>query len=225
MRVRFAALALALVFAACGGGGDDSEGSGPTGAADDDIAQAANFRLTDFPPGWERSPGALQRPDGPDDRRFAECLGRPYASEIRTSLANSDNFATGELTRANSSAQVMRTQAIAEADFAALRSERALGCLGQRLDAQLAEQSPQGASPFTRRSLQRAEVPPMGDETLGFRMVVDAPSVAAGATLVVDQVFVRKGRVEISTSFVEKERPFPDELRHTLLTKLVERAG
>ncbi|MDQ3979013.1 MAG: hypothetical protein M3314_05610 [Actinomycetota bacterium] len=224
-----ALVVVALALGACGGGDsgkrDEVAPNSDFGLADDEIAQAANFRLTDFPPGWQRSPGAVDPPDSPEDRRFDECMGRPQASEVRTSIANSDNFATGQLSRANSAAQLVRTEQIARDDFAALRGERAVPCLAERLDAELATQTPQGGQPFTRRSLERFEVDNVADETIGFRMVVDAPSVGPSATVVVDQVFVRKGRVEISTSFIEPERPFPAELRQSLLRKLVERAG
>ena len=220
-----AALALTLVACGGGGGGDDGTADDGTGSADDEVAQAANFRLTDFPPGWERTPGAVDPPDSPADRRLDECMGRPPASAVRTSIANSDNFGSGRLTRANSAVQLVRTEAIARDDFAALRGHRALGCLGERLDAELATQTPAGGPPFTRRSLERVEVPNLADETVAFRMLVDAPSLGPSATVVVDQVFVRRGRVEISTSFVEPERPFPAELQHTLLRKLVERAS
>ncbi len=226
-RLTAALAALAFVLVACGGDGGGAEGgdgADQSALADDEIAQAANFRLTDFPPGWARSPGAVDPPDSPEDRRFDECMGRPQASEVRTSIANSDNFATGQMTRANSGVQLVRTEAIAREDFSALRSDRAIPCLGERLDAELAPQTPAGGQPFTRRSLERVEAENLADDTVAFRMVVDAPSVGPSATLVVDQVFVRKGRVEISTSFVEPERPFSPDLQRSLLRRLVERA-
>ena len=219
-------MALAALASCGGGGGDDArEGLSERALADDDVAQAANLRLTDFPPGWQRSPAAVDRPDSPEDLRFDQCMGRPHASEVRTSVANSDNFATGQFTRANSSTQLVKTEAIARDDFAALRGDRALPCLGERLDADLTNQTAPAGQPFARRSLDRIEVPNLAEETVGFRMVVDAPSVGPGATLVVDQVFVRKGRAEIATSFVEQDRPFPAELQLSLVRKLVERAG
>ena len=226
-RLRAALAALALACAACsGGGGGDSDSAKPgSAAADDEVAQAANFRLTDFPPGWERSRAAVDPPDSPEDRRFDECMGRPHASEVRTAIANSDNFATGQLTRANSSTQLVKTDAIARDDYAALRGERAIPCLSERLDSDLSTQTPAGGQPFTRRSLERVDVPNLADETVAFRMLVAAPSVGPTATVVVDQVFVRKGRVEISASFVDQERPFPADLQQSLLRKLVDRAG
>lgn len=217
-----------LATGACGGGdgdGDDGPASpSEAGIDDDDKAQAANLRLTDFPPGWERQPAPLNPPDDPDDRRFSECMGRPPAPTLRTALADSDNFSTGELTRANSSAQVMRTEAIAVEDMAALRGDRAIPCLSERLRAELAGQSPAGGPPFALRVLDRLDYPTMGDETVAFRLTVDAPSVGAGTTLYVDQVFVRKGRMEVSTSFVDLGRPFPTELGETLVRKLADRA-
>jgi hypothetical protein len=220
-----------LATGACNGGGDDEDDPGaatPSGAAledDDDKAQAANFRLSDFPPGWERRPAPLNPPDDADDRRFSECMGRPPAVELRTALADSDNFSTGELTRANSSAQVMRTEAIAREDIASLRGEKAIPCLSERLRAELAGQSPPGGPPFALRSLDRLEYPTVADDTVAFRVTVDAPSVRSGATLYVDQVFVRKGRMEVSFAFVDLERPFPSELGETLVRKLAERAS
>ncbi|MFN2502886.1 MAG: hypothetical protein ABR540_01395 [Acidimicrobiales bacterium] len=220
---RLVLLGLSLVLPACGGGGDDS-GSSSTDA-DEETAQAANWRLSDFPPGWERDPAALRRPDSPDDLRFSACMGRPPAAELRTAIADSDNFSTGEFTRANSSAQVMRTEAIAREDLAVLLTEKALPCLRDRLQAELRGQTPPGGPPFELLTLERSEFPHVGDDTVSFRMTVAAPAVAAGATLVVDQVFVRKGRVEISTAFVHREQPLPGDLEESLVRKLVERAS
>jgi hypothetical protein len=217
---------LSAALAACGGGGGGKGRAVPSAvAADDDVAQAANFRLTDFPPGWRRTPAPVQPPDSPEDRRFSECMGRPYAADVRTSIAKSDNFSTGELVRADSSTQLVRTEEIAKADLAALGGDRALTCLGERLDAQLATQTPTGGPPFTRRALERLPLPDLADDAAGFRMTVAAPSVGPAANLIVDVVFLRKGRVEISTSFVDQDRPFPEDLERSLLGKLAERAG
>lgn len=227
-RRRGALLAGTVLVVAVGcGGGDDEGGAEPAERAtssDEETVQAANLRLTDFPPGWERSPAAVRRPDSPEDVRFSECMGRPPSRENRTALADSDDFSTGRFTRANSSAQAVRTEEIAREDFAALRTERALPCLRERLDAQLASQQPAGGPPFQQQSLTRLDIPNVADETVAFRVTVSAPSVEPGATLYIDQVFVRKGRVELSTSFVELDGPFSAELAQSLLGKVAARA-
>ena len=221
-----AALVAVAILAACNGGNGDDDPPARGATVDDDKAQAANFRLSDFPPGWEREPAPLNPPDNADDRRFSECMGRPPAVDLRTAIADSDNFSTGDFTRANSSAQVMRTEEIARDDIAALKSEKAIPCLRERLNAELATQSPPGSPPFELRSLDRMDVPAdLGDDAVGFRATVTAPPRGAGAVLVIDQVFVKKGNMEVSTSFIEPERPFAADLEETLLRKLVERAG
>jgi hypothetical protein len=221
---------LLTVPLACGGGGDDNNGGAapgtpePGNASDDEIARAANLRLTDFPPGWQRSPAAVRRPDSPEDVRFTECMGRPPSRENRTALADSDNFSTGRFTRANSSVQVVRTEDIAREDLAALRTDRALPCLRERVEAQLAAQQPSGAPPFQQQSLNRLDVANVADETVAFRVTVSAPSVEPGATLTIDQIFVRKGRVELNTSFIELDGAFSTDLAQTLVQKMAARA-
>ena len=219
------AVLLAVVLVGCGGGdgGEADEGAAaPT--VDEDIAQAVNLRLTDFPGGWERQPAALRRPDSPEDLRFSACMGRPPARELRTALADSDNFATGQLTRANSSVQVMRNAQLAQDDLAALRTPVAIPCLRERLDTQLATQNPPNGPPYQQRALERLESGNVGDEAVAFRATVAAPSVSPTAVLFVDLVFARKGRVEVSTSFVDLDQPFPADLSRSLLAKLLERA-
>jgi hypothetical protein len=190
---------------------------------DEGTARAANLRLTDFPPGWERSPGGLRRLDTPDDLRFAECMGRPAGLATRTAAADSDNFSTGEFTRANSSAQVMRTEEIARDDLAALRTERAVPCLRVRVDAELARQAPANGPPFQQQALERLDFATLGDDTAAFRSTVSAPSVGPGVVLIIDHVFIRKGRVELSVAFVQRDAPFPNDLEQSLLGKMLGR--
>lgn len=221
------AAALALVLAACGGGGggggeDVLDGGNGVLTADEELAVAVNLVLTDFPQGggWSRQPAPIDVVGDEDDRRFAACMGRPPADELRSALADSDAFSTSSGTQASSSVQVMREEAAATADFQALAGDRAVGCIQERLDTQFERDLGRRPDPAARTTSRTTVPPSLADDAAGFRYVVEAAS-----RLVVDNYFVRVGRAEIALGVVSRGGPVDTALVAALLERMVTRAG
>ncbi len=226
---RRALVALLLVLTACGGGGgDDSAEDDPitstTGNRDDATYVAdVNLRLSDFPTEWESTPvpAATSEATEAGARALAECMGRPPPEELRSAIAYSDDFSAQDTRRASSSVQLVHTADLAEADFAALRSDQALGCHKAQIDAEFARQLPPEASPQT--AIERLELPQFAEETVAFRITATTLERGAQVRRIIDLVFVRKGRAEAAANFLNVGTPFPAELQRTLLQRMVSR--
>ena len=224
-----AAVALLVALAACGDGGGkggtDSE-SATTGPRDDaTVAKEANLRLTDFPTEWRSSPvdPATTAAATAGNRTLALCMGRPAPEDIRTAEADSDDFSAQDTRRVSSSVQLVRTEEIAKDDFAVLTGDKSLSCHKTGIDAEFARQLPASAAPQT--TIERLQLPTFGDETVAFR--VSATTINNNNQQVrtyIDLVFVRRGRAELSGSFLNVGTPFPTDLERTLLQRMVGRA-
>ncbi|MFP5317763.1 MAG: hypothetical protein ACLGI2_05650 [Acidimicrobiia bacterium] len=223
------ALALALALAGCGGGGGEEAEDDPTltpnTANRDDAAVAAdaNLTLADFPTEWRSSavPAATSQAAESGARALAECMNRPPPEEIRTAIAYSDDFNAQEIRRVSSSVQVVRTEELAEDDFAALRTDQALTCHKAQIDAEFARQLPAEASPQT--AIERLDLPQFADETVAYRITATTLERGAQVRRVIDLVFVRKGRVEAAANFLNVNSPFPSDLQRTLLQRMAAR--
>lgn len=228
---RALAAAVALVLAvSCGGGGGGGDGGGgddavgTTAVRDDQaIARDINLKASDFPTEWRGTPlpPDAEAVNARNSRALAECMGRPAPEEIRTALADSEDFSAIDTRRVTSSVQVVRTEELAKGDFDALRTDRAVTCHKAQVEGEFRRQLPD-ASPQV--SLERLDLPRFGDETVAFR--VDATSLAQGVQVrtFIDLVFVRKGRIEISANFINRTVPFPSDLERSLLQRMVGRA-
>lgn len=226
------ALVMALVLVACGGGGDDGDRveddptlAPTTGVRDDAaLARSANLRLADFPTEWRSTPIPPGTADAnvENNRALADCMGRPRPEEIRTALADSEDFSARDTRRVTSSVQLVRTEDLARDDFAALRTDQALSCHKAQIDAEFARQLPPEASPQTAIERQ-ADFPLFAEETVAYRVTATTLEQGAQVRRVIDLVFLRKGRVEASVNFLNVGTPFPPELQRTLLQRMVAR--
>lgn len=205
------ALALALMGGAC---------MGKSGAEKDEArVKAATMRLDDLAPGWVPAPPDTSTEKEGDRSRFAQCVGRPEPKTVRTAMVASPQFHVEERSRASSDIQTVRTAAIAADDFAALEGTRAVGCLRQRLGAQLDRESTAGNAP-QRFAVERLPGLNLGDRTVAFRAVITYRT----HTEYLDLVNVRKDRLEIAASFLNRDAPLPAELELSVLAKMLERA-
>lgn len=230
------ALVLVLGAGACGGGGDDNGGDEPltatteagatpstaaTGGTDDQaVVNRIVLKASDFPPGWKSTPA---EPDADDssDRELGECLGVQFA--LDRPEVESPEFTRGELTQVSSSAELAASEEEAASELAALKGPKGIGCFTQLFDKALAEEA--GGVPFTPAVAEVREAPRAGDEALAVRLTtgITAPD---GTTVAIyaDFVFIRKGRAEISLSFINASQPFDAALAGSLTEKLASRA-
>lgn len=221
-------MAALTLLAACGAGADgagDGSVTATTGrATDQERAERVNLRLADFPPEWRMTPvppetAAAAEANG---RTVAECLGRPPPEDIRDAIARSPDFSAAETRRATSSVAVMRTVEVAEADFAALRSDRGPPCHQAQVLAEFRRQRPEAAPPVVKT--EPVDVPRLGDDTVAFRTTAAFAGEGAAVRTVIDEVFVRKGRTVIAAAFVNAGSAFPAALEQTLLQRMADRA-
>lgn len=219
------AVALTVGGAACGGGGKGAPLDAGAKANRDDqtVARDANLAISDFPPEWKSSPvpAETSAANVESNRTLAACMQRPPPEEVRTASADSNDFSSTDTRRVSSSVQLLKAEDIAVGDFAALRSDSSLACHRAQIEAEFRRQLPT-ATP--QLSMDRLALPQFGDETVAFR--ADATSQAQGIEVrtFIDLVFVRKGRAELSASFINRTSPFPTELQSSLLQRMVGRA-
>ena len=206
-----------------GGGGTDSSPAETAPRADQAVADAANLKITDFPTEWKSTPVPAETTaaNAANERAFAQCMGRPPPDEERTVVLYSPDFSAAETRRVASSVQLAKTEDIAKADFQAQRGDKAVACQKSQLDSEFRRQLPDAAPQL---SVDRLDFPVFGDESVAFR--ADVTSVAEGVQVrtLIDIVFVRKGRTEMSVSFVNRTSPFPQDLQRSLLQRMVGRA-
>ena len=221
-----AAASLLLALAACGAGGSSSSSTSATTGQRDDaaVAKDANLRLTDFPTEWRSTPvdAATLAAAANENRTLALCMGRPAPEDIRTAEADSDDFSAQDTRRVSSSVQLVKTEEIAKDDFAVLSGDKALSCHKAGIDAEFARQLPASAAPQT--TIERLQLPTFGDETVGYRISATTVNNGQQVRTLIDLVFVRRGRAELSGSFLNVGTPFPVDLERTLLQRMVGRA-
>ena len=227
------AAVLLVMLPACGGGGgsdsaeddieDDGGSTDTSPRTDQAVAEEAVLRLSDFPTEWRSTavPGGTAAANVESNRALADCMGRPRPEEIRTALADSEDFSAQDTRRVSSSVQVVRTVEIAEDDFTALKSDKALECHKAQIDAEFARQLPPEASPQT--TLERLTMPQFGDDTVAYRVAATTLDRGAQVRTFIDLVFFRKGRTEVSVNFLNVGVPFPGDLERTVLQRIVAR--
>ena len=203
-------VAVALLGAACTSDADRGKAE----------VEAATLRIEDLPPGWVASPPDTAVENEGDASRFAQCVGRPEPKTVRTATEVSPQFHVEERSRASSTVQTVRNLDIVRDDFAALDGDRAVGCLRQRLRAQLDRQSTPGSAP---RDVTVARLPGLaaGEGTVSFRATITYPT----STAYLDLVNVRMGKLEMSVAFFNQGEPFSADVERSVLTRMVDRAG
>ena len=191
--------------------------------SDQGRADYANLQITDFPTEWKSTPVPAETTaaNAANERAFAQCMGRPPPDEERTVVVYSPDFSAADTRRAAASVQLAKTVEIAQADFQAQRSDKAVACQKTQLEGEFRRQLP-GAAPQV--AVERLDIPVFGDEAVAFR--ADVTSLAEGVQVrtLIDMVFVRKGRTEIAASFVNRTSAFPQDLQRSLLQRMVGRA-
>ena len=231
-----AAFLVAGTLVACGGGGGGgvdptaqapgatTAGGGP-GTGDQAVVARANLVISDFPTEWKSTPLPADAAaiNAQNDRDFADCMGRPRPEEIRTATADSLDFSAADTRRASSSVQTVKTVDIAKDDFVALRSDRGSSCLKTQMDKEFARQLPVSGAQ-TKTVIEKVDLPQFGDETVAYRVTATGVVDAQQVITVIDLVFVRKDRAQLSGAFINRTLPFPQDLEKTLLQRMVGRA-
>jgi hypothetical protein len=181
-------------------------------AADKQIAQQANIRLMDFPPGW----GQTDRDRSPSSG--SACAAIRSAKAATTARDHSPSFSTNNNdTVADSVIYVFHDQTTAEHAFAQLSTESTRKCLGAIFTRGLSKSGLKVGA----MSTGTVSIGPIGDERAASRFTVPVSKNATNVTVYVDVVVVRVDRGIAFTELLDVFSPF-DRL---LEAKLVRRSA
>jgi len=233
-------LVIALLGAACGGGGDEA-GTGTTiapapqpaapsttiAATNPAIAAkatAATLQKADFPPGFEpqvEEPGqGLQIEQLWAD--LTRCLGVDTGAPP-AGKATSPTFLRGLATQGRSTVEYT-TESGAAAIATALAGPKAQACLDQTFAADLNRSKPEGSTPGPVKVTARTVTAPNGQTTMAWRINASVNLGDLVVPLFSDfQVTVSGGTV-IRMLFLNPGAEFPQDLEKSLVDKVHTRA-
>lgn len=245
MRARVAAVLVALVVAGggCDRGSDDASGTTTTAAAGgtttteaasggpstttapasagDPELEDVVLRQGDFPPGWTSEPSD-DRDDEEAEAALQRCLGLEVGTAERPE-ARSPDFSVGDaITQASSTVERAPDMATVDREYAAVTGPRFLDCATRQFDEVIAEEA--AGARFTPAKAARLPFPAYGDGTAAVRLTTTLSAEGQQLPIVADLVFVRKGLLEMSFSFINAGGPFDDALASDLVAKVVARA-
>jgi len=186
-RIVLAVLAAALATASAAA----AAGSWPKlerSAADQALADRSILHLTDFAPGSGWSPAATP---GSGSLHNPACAGRAFSDEGRvlTGKASSSFRATG--LQVWSSAEVMKTEAMARNDARGTTSSVVVPCVSALIKKGLPQQ-------VHLVSVKRLSFPRVGDWSDAYRALLDVSVNGTKIRMQVDMVLVLRSRVEIT---------------------------
>lgn len=202
------------------GGGDASTTTAPASAAEPEL-EGAVLRQGDFPAGWTSEPS-----DDPDDEEADAALQRCLGLEVSTAErpeARSPDFSVGDaITQASSSVERAPDRATVDREYAAITGPRFLDCATRQFDELIAQEA--AGAQFAPAKAARLPFPAYGDGTAAVRLTTTLSAEGQQLPIVADLVFVRKGLLEMSFSFINAGRPFDAALAADLVGKVVARA-
>jgi hypothetical protein len=179
-------------------------------AADTQIAQQANLRLMDFPPGWEQTDRDRSPSSG------SACAAIQSAKAATTARDYSPSFSTNNNdTVADSVVYVFPDQTTAEHAFAQLSTESTRKCLGATFTKGLRKS---GLKVGTM-STGTVSITPIGDERAASRFTVPVSKNATNVTVYVDVVVVRVDRGIVFTELLDVFSPFNQFLEAKLVRR------
>lgn len=243
MRLRLVVTALVLCLAAAGCS-DDDEGDGAatsttgtpgitTGAPTDvDPQEAADalkageivLKQSDFPAGFTALPQSAEEDEAEDraGEEFEACLGVSVDDDERP-RAESPDFQSSQFTRVSSSAAFAPTVEDSSNEFAAMQGPKLPDCVRSQFDKELKTEA--ADVEFAPIEVAPVEFPTLGDGTRAVRLST-AVAAADGAPVAIhaDFVFIRKGRAQLTLSFVNAGEPFPADVAADLAGKMAARA-
>jgi hypothetical protein len=240
MKIRTITVTLAATFALCAlaGCGDDSNNAprpqGTTEATaateptpdpdkDEAIARAAQFRLEDFPSGWQQS-------DEEPESEGADCDAIQDARNDVNARASSPSFAEGENTEAASTVYIFADAAQAQNAFDELSSQETRECVGDEFADTVKEATKSPAGAFDPDAVTvgepatgRIQVDSVGDYSDAGRVTLPLSAEGIDVDYAVDLVFVRVDRGIALLVFGDVLTPFDEELRSDLTSKVTRR--
>ena len=214
--------------------GDGDEGSGTDRAADQALADSIVLTLADVGPDWEVSTDDEDDDEDEEetDLALAECLQVDPAVMDDEGEAMADALFDREQGRIEGSVSITETVEEAVSDFEILKGDRFADCYGGLLDDELrseAESDPEAAEAgvtYGGVEMTRIDVPAgLGEEAIGYRATIAISAQGVDFSSYADFVFVRRGRVEMTTSLLSNFEPPPAAYAVSLASAMDRRAA
>ncbi|MGQ0631983.1 MAG: hypothetical protein ACT4P1_13170 [Sporichthyaceae bacterium] len=196
----------------------------------EELLRAAQFTRADFPTGWSaRGKATSAGVDGAFGRRVERCLGLDagYLTDpgadadadaddlaAQPLRAGSRTFTSAEGDRVRSAAVLAEREAI-DAFFNAVSGAALPGCVGDALDAAVADQLAADDNPrldrvrFDPARVTPLRFPTLGQESVAVRAVLTARGGGRTFDTVVDLVFVRLADIAAVLTYQGSGRPLP----------------
>jgi hypothetical protein len=198
--------------------------------ADKAAAEAAALKLTDLPAGWTAQPH-VDSPDVPSvDAEVAKCLGISVQELNSNGPAdvNSPDFSDANNDAISNSLGYTASVATARHDFSEFANPNVPSCLSTGLTDYLRNQAAHPATPsattppgvtYGGAGVAPLYFPPIGDQSVAYRIEVPVTSSVATVTVFVDLVVAIKGRAGSEMDFTAIGTPFPmtEEQRYVSL--------
>jgi hypothetical protein len=228
MRTRraLACLLVAAALAACATqadlGGDDRTAA--ERRADEATAGKMLLTLDDLPAGYRAGPVDQGDDAGSSrvDAEVARCLHvSPDRLDSDNPKATSPTFSTvDDSTEITAEVTFTPSTRSAASRMDLYQSDAAPRCYEQAFRQELTKQATRPGVDLGEPSLDRLDVPDIGDETVAFRVSVRISGGGVDIPLYFDVLLVRVGRIGITTTFATQGEPF-DRHEAADLTRIV----
>lgn len=200
----------------------DTSESSTTAHPDQPAAEAALLMIDDFPAGWIEVPEAERTPLAIESqRRIAECAGGEgdRLLDLGGALAESGNFKGPDNEAVEESVAIVE-EAVAE-DMVARFTAPGVGecfadAMQQTLDAMITSPSDPtesfpGDTELGKVTVEPLQVPAVGDDAAGYRIVVPLTTQGISFDIILDAVVIRSAGALAGVSFQSVLEPFATE--------------
>jgi hypothetical protein len=213
--VVLAAVGLLVMVSGCSSSGSNakstsqppvtsSSGSSTTGAgtnADQSLANKIVLQASDLPGTWV--PGPTQPNDKSDDAQITKCLGIPNSDTSQTAYTGSPQFSQ-RMSEVYSQTTVYTSEGVVESDLRGADAPQLPKCIAD---------SAQGSG-ATNVHIAKVAMPSSAGTTPGFHITgsFDVSTPQGVRHIVLDEVALTKGRVEVNLNTSEVGAPIPSGL-------------
>jgi hypothetical protein len=172
----------------------------PKSGPDQAIATRVSLIAGDLPSGWTATPFSTNADTEASTAAFDSCIGVALDAN-RTSGVDSDSFSDTADT-ISTEVHLVTSRAVAQADFAALKSGKLSSCSHDYVANALTATGSQAGVSIESVGVTPITPAPVGDLTTGVRVSVVTASSQSDVTFTVDLVCLGAGRIETTLSFV-----------------------
>jgi hypothetical protein len=241
-RAHVVIVAAALVTAGCASGSPTPTGSpaskasvttslpSPNVAADKALAEAAIFKLNDFPTGWTSKPSTPSSSNEATDRQMSACLHTsvPYLDPSKTGAsADSPDFSDSNSNEASNGVTYTASVSQARKQFAVVQSQSFPSCFESAINTLITSEIqhpsnpsdtlPQGAS-VGKTTVQPMSFPTIGDQSVAYRVTIPITYGGMSVDGQIDIVASQKGRAIALSEFTAFGTPFDSAMEVQLST-------